>query len=94
MAGLAPVAKFKKDRHGWGRNSGSYMAFEGYQSLAKNYNVPSNPAIWNYLWNCRTLPKIEMFNWTLMHKRVLTGENLQKRGFVGPFRCPLYVEAT
>ena len=24
-----------------------------------------------------------------MHGRILTGENLEKRGLVGPFRCPL-----
>ena len=29
-----------------------------------------------------------------MHRRVLTGKNLEKRGFMGPFRCPLYAEAT
>ena len=40
------------------------------------------------------MPKIEMFSWTLMHERVLTGENLEKRGFVGPFRCPLCAEAS
>ena len=30
-----------------------------------------------------------MFTWTLMHGRVLTGENLEKRGIAGPFRFPL-----
>ena len=28
-----------------------------------------------------------------MHGRVLTGENLEKRGIAGPFHCPLCVEA-
>ena len=50
LAGLAPVSKTKKDRCGWGRAIGRYTATEGYQSLAMNYNVPINPAIWNYLW--------------------------------------------
>ena len=59
-----------------------------------NYNVHVNPAIWNYLWNRSTLPKIEMFIWSLLHERVLTGENLEKRGFAGPFRCPLCAEAS
>ena len=90
LVGIAPVTKFTKDRHGWGRKTGSYLTSEGYQNFAVNYNVPVNPEIWNYLWNCRTLPKIEMFIWTLMHQRVLTSENLEKRGFASPFRCPLY----
>ena len=29
-----------------------------------------------------------------MHERVLTGENLEKRGFVGPFHYPLCAEAS
>ena len=29
-----------------------------------------------------------MFSWTLMHGRVLMGENLEKRGIAGPFHCP------
>ena len=93
LAGLTPVAKFRKDRHGWGRQSGSYSASEGYQKFVVVPNVPSNPAIWNYLWDCKTLPKIDMFIWTLLHEKVLTGENLEKHGFAGPFHCPLCAEA-
>jgi len=93
LAGLAPVAKFKKDRGGWGRYTGNYSAAEGYQRYAASYNVPANPRVWKNLWNCSTLPKIDMFSWSLTHERILTGENLQKRGITGPFRCPLCIEA-
>ena len=89
LSGLAPLKKTIKDKRGWGLSSGKYTAAEGYQNFSANYNVPRNPEIWNYIWNCRTIPKIEMFSWTLMHGRVLTGENLEKRGIVGPFCCPL-----
>ena len=34
-----------------------------------------------------------MFIWSLMHERVFTGENLEKRGLAGPFGCPLCAEA-
>ena len=94
LAGLASIAKSRKDHRGWGRQSGSYSTSEGYQRFAANYNVPVNPQIRNYLWNCRTLSKIEMFTWSLMHERVLTGEHLEKRGLVGPFQCPLCAEAS
>ena len=92
LVGLAPFAKLRKDRRGWG--SGNYTGSEGYQLFAANYNVSVNPKIWNYLWKCSTLPKIKLFTWTLMHERILTGENLEKRGFAGPFRCPLCAEAS
>ena len=94
LAGLALVAKTKRDRRGWGRHTGSYSTSEGYQRYAANYNVLVNPRVWNNLWNCSTLPKIDMFTWSLMHERVLTDENLEKRGIDGPFRCPLCTEAS
>ena len=92
LAGIAPVSINMKDRRNWGMRTSNYTTAEGYLLLAENYNVPINPDVWNKIWNNRTLPKIEMFSWTLMHHRLLTGENLEKRGIAGPFRCPLYAE--
>ena len=92
LAGIAPVSKKLKDKRGWGRRIGSYTMAEGYRMYSENYNVPNNPDIWNRIWKTRTLPKIDMFSWTLMHQRLLTGENLEKKGMAGPFRCPLCAE--
>ena len=85
LAGLALLDKTTKDKRGWGSISGRYSIAEGYQRFSANYNVPGNPEMWNSLWNCRTLPKIDPFNWTLLHGKILTRENLEKRGIVGPF---------
>ena len=68
LAGLAPLAKFKKDRRGW--DSGTYTALAGYQRFAASYNVPANPKKWNILWNCSSLPKIDLFIWTLLHEKI------------------------
>ena len=89
LAGLAPINKIRKDKRCWGRQFGKYTTAEGYQHFTANYNVPANPRIWNNLWKHSTLPKIDLFSWTLIHKKILTGENMEKRGFAGPFRCPL-----
>jgi ribonuclease HI len=35
----------------------------------------------------------KFFFWTLMHKKILTGENLMKRNIAGPHRCALCKEA-
>ena len=94
LIGLAPLDKITKDKHGWGTVSGRYSMTKGYHRLYANYNVPGNPGIWNYLWNCGTVPKIEMFTWSLMHGRVVTCENLEKMGIVGPFHYPLYAQAS
>ena len=82
-----------KDRRGWG-NSGSYTTAEGINQYAASVNVPVNPAIWTHNWNNKTLPKIDAFIWILTHQRLLTGENLERRGHAGPFRCPLCVANT
>jgi hypothetical protein len=36
--------------------------------------------------------KIDMFVWTLAHRSILTGENLRRRGWEGPSRCPLCIQ--
>ena len=37
-----------------------------------------------------TLAKVEFFLWLVSHRRILTWENLLKRGMIGPSRCPFY----
>ena len=36
LAGLALIAKTKRDRRGWGRHTGSYSTSEGYQIGVSN----------------------------------------------------------
>ena len=89
LAGIAPISQNRRDNRGWGDHTGKYSTSEGYQRFSANFNVPANPRIWNYNWNNNSLPKIDLFIWTLLHERILTGENLERRGIDGPFRCPL-----
>ena len=86
LTGLAPVAKRMKDRCGWGGSSGRYTSAHGYKVYSTITNVANNPSIWKNLWESITLPKIDVFCWTLAHGKVLIGENLEMRGIVGPFR--------
>jgi hypothetical protein len=44
---------------------------------------------WDKLWNNPQWPKIKNFKWLVLHNRILTWENLRKRGFIGPSRCHL-----
>ena len=91
LAGLAPLAKCKKDRRGWG--SGKYTALAGYQKFAASYNVPANPKKWNILWKCSTIPKIDIFIWTLLHEKILTGRIWLKRDLLGRSAAP-FVQKT
>jgi hypothetical protein len=44
---------------------------------------------WDKLWNIPQWPKIKIFQWLILHNRILTWDNLRKRGFTGPSRCHL-----
>ena len=48
---------------------------------------PVDPA-WNRIWTTRIWPKISTFTWLLYHQRILTWDNLIKRGFQGPSYYP------
>lgn len=46
--------------------------------------------LWDQVWKPRIWPKVSTFLWLLSKRCILTWDNLQKRGFIGPSRCPNY----
>ena len=44
--------------------------------------------LWNNIWQPTLWPKVSTFLWLLSKKRILTWDNLQRRGFIGPSICP------
>ena len=45
--------------------------------------------IWKKVWHPDSIPKVNSFIWLLLHNKLLTAENLRKRGILGPSRCSL-----
>lgn len=62
---------------------------QGYKKLREIPYVPPCPSMWKGLWKQTSIPKIDLFNWLLCHNRVLTADNLRRKGIHGPSRCPL-----
>ena len=93
LSGLASVDRGRRDQHGWGCNFDKYRMTKGFKKLYAIPTVPCNPTIRKRLWDNKTLPKIDLFSWTLVHGRILARENLERRGFVGPFQFPLCYES-
>jgi hypothetical protein len=89
LQGKSPLKKRKKDKRGWGPFSGLYTTVAGYQHIAAVPHVPPDPTIWKSIWSSKSIPKIDMYVWTTAHRGILTGENLRRRGWEGPSRCPL-----
>ena len=83
---LAPVHCSSKDQWGWDRTR-FYSAAQGFSILQTPYVSCLSPECWKSVWSPYSFAKENFFAWLLMHKRVLTGENLNKRGFNVPFQC-------
>lgn len=89
LQGKAPLKASAKDKRGWGTATGNYSATAGYKILQAIPYVPPDPTSWKIIWSYKSIPKIDMFTWTMAHKSILTSENLRRRGWQGPSRCPL-----
>jgi hypothetical protein len=92
LQGKTPLKERKKDKRGWGAQSGIYTTTTGYHHIVTIPNVPPDPTIWRAIWTAKSIPKIDMFVWTMAHRGILTGENLRRRGWEGPHRCPLCLQ--
>jgi len=91
LHGKSPIVTNKKYNRGWRSHTGLYTIKEGYIVINSTLLAPPNPALWNEIWRAKCLPKIDMFIWTLAHNAILTGDNLRKKGWEGPTRCPFCV---
>ena len=73
----------------WGHHpSGKFSMKEAYNIISAMPNSQASP-IWTHLWTSQQWPKISHFLWLLLHRRILTWENLTRKGFQGPSRCSL-----
>eukprot|EP00253_Pinus_taeda_P014353 PITA_14353 len=82
-----------KERQGLGDQSIGYTVTQEYACLNAVPNAPIDLPPWKAVWGNPTLPKIDIFCWTLCHKKILTEDKLQSRGFCGPSRCSLCQDA-
>eukprot|EP00253_Pinus_taeda_P033267 PITA_33267 len=84
----APIKKGAADGFRWDPTGSIYTIKSGYQHI---YNDTYQTPIWNHwriIWKSEAIPKIKFFNWLLLKGKVLTAENLKKRGIISPSRCP------
>lgn len=73
----------------WGNNSkGTFNLKEAYRIIASSPDWQPDPK-WHALWTRGTWPKITLFSWLVLHNRALTWKNLQRWGFIRPFRSTL-----
>jgi hypothetical protein len=65
---------------------GNYSSSSAYKiQFATNFcKIKINP-----IWKAKTEPKCRFFAWTLLHNKILTADNLQKRGWPCNHNCSL-----
>eukprot|EP00253_Pinus_taeda_P003539 PITA_03539 len=88
LSGLAPINKTTEDKFIWDPIGGNYTVKDGYKSL-QNSSAANTWPLYKVVWRIDSLPKIKIFNWTLLHGNILTAENLRKKGIQGPSICCL-----
>ena len=76
----------------FGKNNiknGIYTAKLGYKSMMEEMH-PFEPLFWTKtLWKSPAPKKAKLVLWLSLQNRLLTWDNLQKRGWIGPGRCSL-----
>jgi hypothetical protein len=76
----------------WGNSTtGTFTIKEAYYLKAQFHLLPKNP-IWHTIWKSHLWPKVSTFLWLLVQNRILTWDNLRKKGFIGPSMCPLCMQ--
>eukprot|EP00253_Pinus_taeda_P023038 PITA_23038 len=83
-----PENRHTKDSWAWGQTC-VYSTAAGYKALQESRNKNHNPTFWKRVWDNLGLPKVNFFFWTLIHNKIFTGDNLEKRNIAGPHRCAL-----
>eukprot|EP00253_Pinus_taeda_P008374 PITA_08374 len=92
LIGSAPTNRMSDDKYVWDPSGGCYTVKEGYRSL-QNASSINNWPLHKVAWRIECLPKVKLFNWTLLHGKILTAENLRKKGIHGPSICCMCREA-
>jgi len=75
------------DRLRWGHlPKGTFSVKEAYGIIA-GWSNQQQQKEWSRLWEAKLWPKISIFLWLVCKKRILTWDNLKKRGMQGPSWC-------
>lgn len=80
----------EEDQLRWGRRDGGEFTLKEARHYIVGHDYRDLEPHWERLCNLPQWSKIKTFMWLVLHKKILSWENLVKRGFNGPSRCHLY----
>eukprot|EP00253_Pinus_taeda_P006873 PITA_06873 len=79
----------ENDKLRWGPKGNRDFSLKEARSIIEREEQPDIMPWTDKVWDSLQWPKIRTFLWLLMQKKTLTWENLLKKGFRGPSRCPM-----
>lgn len=88
LHGIPPSKRYLVDEFRWDPSGTVYTIKAYYHQICINEYPMEIWAHWRLVWKAETLPKIKFFLWILLRGKVVTVENLRKRGIIGPSGCP------
>jgi hypothetical protein len=79
----------EEDQLRWGRKNGGEFNLKESQHYIVDQDQEDLAQLWDKIWSSPQLPKIKNFKLLVLHNRILTWENLRKRGLIGSSWCHL-----
>eukprot|EP00253_Pinus_taeda_P020692 PITA_20692 len=72
-----------------GRNKAGLFNLKEAKRIDSGLNLPNIDKTWKEIWDNPHCMKVKLFKWLVQQAKILTWDNLRKRGFVDPSRCHL-----
>eukprot|EP00253_Pinus_taeda_P013187 PITA_13187 len=68
----------------WGKNKAGLFTLKEAKRIDTGFNFPNTDKTWKELWDNPHWMKVKLFKWLVQQGKIMTWDNLRKRGFVGP----------
>jgi hypothetical protein len=73
----------------WNTKGGQVNAKQAYEIQSLDDNEVCQNEWYLELWKWKIPLKVKLFCWLMFENKILTWDNLTKRGIIGPSRCVL-----
>jgi len=80
----------RHDQLRWDNKNYGNFNLKEYKLIIMDLDSKAPDRIWQNLWKHQGWMKIKLFLWLVLQRKILTWDNIKKRGFLGPLRCQLY----
>lgn len=77
------------DQLRWGNNNAGTFNLKEEKHLLIELVSNDSDRVWQKIWNHQGWMKIKLFLWLFHHMKILTQDNIQRTGVLGPSRCQL-----